>query len=126
MAITAVSLGVVGHGWAVNATSANMSGCEEILAAPAAGSIVVEQIHISTVVKDLTVTIGAGATAGAVTTVVLGPIAFNAEVTAAGYSNLAHYAITFTRPIKLAATTALTIDASAAGVVQVFASGYYI
>ena len=126
MSITAVPLGTVSYGFAINATSADLSACEEILAAPSSGSIVLEQIHITTQVKDMTVTIGAGETTNACTTIIVGPISFNTEITAAGWAPFGQYSLVFTRPIKLAAVTSLTVDASGAGLIQLFASGYYI
>ncbi len=123
MAITKVALLVSRKGWALNAYTADASGCEELQAAPTAGSLYLTQISVLCADK-ITVTIGAGETASAVTTVILGPLTFNTEVTAAGYMVGTQYNITFLDPIKLAATTSLTVDASGAGAVQVFAAGY--
>ena len=105
-------------GFAVNATSADFSGCEELKAAPGAGvSIYLTQIEISCVAA-ITVTIGAGETGGAVTTVLLGP--FNFAATSGSPINLTFRG----KGIKLAANTSLTVDSSAGGAVQIFAEGY--
>jgi len=113
MAITATSL-TSGLGFAVNATSSDLSGCEELVAATAGKSIYLEQIYINSA-SAITVTIGAGETTGAVTAVILGPITFTTTGGQAIFQ--------FTRPIILAAATALTVDASGAGAVQIFAQG---
>lgn len=113
--------------WFVNAYSADASGCEEIKAAPAAGtSLVITSLSVICAVKDITVTIGAGDTGGAVTTVIWGPLPFVAEVTAAGYIFGVQYTCKFDTPIVLAAATSLTVDASGAGAVIVMAQGYII
>lgn len=110
----------------INAFSADLSGCEEIKAAPAAGQIVLDKLSIICDVKDITVTIGAGETGGAVTTVIWGPIPFAAEVTAAGY--IAGVQVTWEPKyqIWLPATTSLTVDTSGAGNVLVMAEGLVV
>ena len=117
MAITAVSLTPRTHGFAVNASSADLSGCEEVVAAVASKSIVLSQVVISCVAA-ITVTLGAGETTGAVTAVVLGPVNFAA-------TSGSPYTVKFEPPIQLASATALVADASGAGAVCIFAQGYY-
>lgn len=117
MAITATSLQPVSSGWTVNASSADASGCEEIKAAPGADlCLCVRQLEVSCVAA-ITVTVGAGETAGAVTTVVVGPLNFAA-------TSGSPVSVVFNPAIKLAANTSLTVDASGAGAVQVLAQGY--
>jgi hypothetical protein len=117
MAITKQSNTPATRGFAVNASSADLSGTEELQAAPAAGTnIYLTQLEISCV-EAITVTIGAGETGGAVTTVLFGPFNF-----AAG--NGSPISIQLNPAVKLAAATSLTADASGAGVVQIFVQGY--
>ena len=103
-------------GFAINADYADASGCEELLAAVTGKSHYLTHLFISCVAA-ITVTIGAGETASAVTTVVFGPTNFAA-------TSGSPVSIPFIKPIKLAAATSLTIDSSGAGVVQVFVQGY--
>jgi len=116
MAITAVALTQGGSDWAVNATSADASGTEELKAAPSAGALYLKKIIISCV-DAITVTIGAGETTGAVTTVLVGPVNFAA-------TSGSPFVCEFTNPIKLPDTTALVIDATDAGAVNVIAEGF--
>ena len=117
MAITKNNLTPATKGFAVNASSADLSGCEELKAAPGAGvSIYIAQVEISCVAA-ITVTIGEGETGGAVTTVLWGP--FNFAATSGSPVNIA-----LNPAIKLAANKSLTIDASGAGAVQTFVQGY--
>ena len=116
MAIVKTASNVARHGWMVSATSADFSTTEELRAAPGSGvSIYLEYISINSI-SAITVTIGEGETTDAVTTIIVQPVLFT---TGGG-----QYAIHFTRPIKLSAATSLTVDASAAGVVQIGAYGY--
>lgn len=114
MAITLVTNSVDRHGFVANGNSADLSGCETLVAAVAAKSIYVERVAIS-FASAINVTIGAGETAGAVTTVLIGPLhgAQNQTIE-----------LTFTRPIKVATNTALTIDASGAGNTTAVVQGY--
>jgi hypothetical protein len=104
------------HGFANNAVSADASGCEELVAAVADKSHYITQLEISCVAA-ITVTIGAGETGGAVTAVLFGP--FNFAATSGSPISLQ-----FNPPIKVAEATAIVVDASGAGVVQVFVQGY--
>ena len=116
MAITLVSNTIEKHGFVVNGNTADLSSCEELVAAVAGKSIVLERIAVS-FGAAITVTVGAGEAANDVVTVLIGPIygAANSSVE-----------LTFTRPIVLAAATALTADASGAGNVTIVAQGHFI
>ncbi len=124
MGITTVSLLPATHGFAINAISADLTGTEELVAAPSAGSLYLRHLSIICAVKDITVTIGAGETASAVTTVIIGPVPFIVGVTDAGYIHAVQHVWNFAPAIKLVATTSLTVDASGAGQVQIFVQGY--
>ena len=101
-------------GFILNAVSADASGCEELKAAPAAGtSIVVDHITINSAAA-ISVTIGEGKTGAAVTTVLIGPVNFAAN-TAMQWD--------FPSGMVLTAATALTIDTSGAGEICIFAWG---
>ena len=114
MAITLISNNVETHGFLVNGNSANLSDCEELVAATAGKSIYVERLAIS-FGAAITVTLGAGETAGSVTTVLVGPLYGAANST---------IELTFTRPIKLAVNTALVVDGSGAGNVTITCQGF--
>lgn len=105
IAITTPSPGKAG--FILNATSADASGCEELKAAPAVGSsIIVDHLTINNGANAISITIGAGKTGAGVTTALIGPIAMAVNTS-----------IQFTFPggMKLAAATALDVDASGAG-----------
>lgn len=105
------------HGFCVNADYADASGCEELVATPGVGkSLVLTFLEISCVVA-ITVTIGTGESGDNVETVVIGPVNF---ATTSG----SPLVIPFPQGLKLTANKSLTIDASGAGAVQVFAQGY--
>ena len=115
MAITVATPQPYKHGWIANGNSADLSGGEELKAAPGTGlSLYLEELDISSGAA-ITITIGAGETAGAVTTVIVGPIYFAANTT---------HKITFRRPVQLAADTALVVDASGAWNATVLAQGF--
>lgn len=102
-------------GWVINATSADASGCEELKAAPATDySLVVDHVTINNGANAISITIGEGETGGAVTTALIGPI------TMAANSSIQW---TFPYGIKLTAATSLTVDASGAGAICIFAYG---
>lgn len=117
MAITKNSIQVKRKGFVINATSADLSGTEELKVAPTDGtSIHVTKIVVTTA-SAITVTIGAGETGGAVTAVLFGPsIAFTTAIVP--------WVIDCIPAIKLDADTALVVDASGAGAVQIFVQGY--
>jgi len=74
MAITITTPSPGKFGWIINATSADASGCEELKAAPAAGtSIIVDHLTINNGSDAISITIGAGKTGAAVTTALIGP-----------------------------------------------------
>lgn len=113
MAITATSL-TNKSGFTVNATSEDLSGCEELIAAVSGKRIKVRQVAINSG-SAITVTIGAGETAGAVTSPIIGPVSMAANSTFGP--------VVFNPPIELAAATALVADASGAGNVCIVAQG---
>jgi hypothetical protein len=105
-------------GFILNATSADASGCEELLAAPAAGtSIIIDYLTINSDAA-ITITIGQGETGGAVTTALIGPVSF-----AANQSIQFDFRDFRTGGMKLTDATSLTVDASGAGNVCIFACG---
>jgi hypothetical protein len=102
-------------GWIINATSADASACEELKAAPAAGtSLIVDHLTINNGASAISITIGAGETGGAVTTALIGPIAMAVNTS-----------IQFTFPYGMVVTaaTSLTVDTSGAGDICIFAQG---
>ena len=117
MAITLTNSNVEKAGFIANGNSADLSGCETLKAAVTGKSIYLERLVINSAAA-INITIGAGETTGAVTTVLIGPISFAADN---GKSNIE---FVFTRPLKLAAATALVVDASGAGTVTLVAQGF--
>lgn len=114
MAITLVSNNVAKTGFSINGNSADLSGCETLVAAVAGKSIYVEKVAVS-FGAALNVTIGEGETTGAVTTARIGPLYGAANTTVE---------LNFKRPIKLTAATAFTADASGSGNVTIVAEGF--
>lgn len=107
---------VDGFGWVEFCYSTDMSGCEEIRAAPGSGlNLYVEHLFISCV-SAITVDVGEGETTNAVTTAYT---TFEFVATSG-----APIDIHFTRPLKLTANTSFTADASGAGKVTIIATGY--
>jgi acetyl-CoA carboxylase alpha subunit len=100
-------------GFIANATSADASACEEIMAAVAGKSIKVRHLTVNTT-DALTITIGEGETGGAVTTALIGPIAMAAN---------SSIQWSFNPPMELTAATSLTVDASGAGAICIFVQG---
>ena len=99
----------------LNATSADASGCEELYAAPAAGvSIYLDHLTINNGASAISITVGEGETAGAVTTAIIGPVAMAANTSLQWE---------FPYGIKLTAAKSLTVDASGAGAICIFARG---
>ncbi len=116
MAITVTTPGAGKAGFILNATSADASGCEELKAAPAAGSsIYVDHLTINNGANAISITIGEGETGGAVTTALIGPIAMAANTSL--QFDFRHGGM------KLTAATSLTVDASGAGAICIFAQG---
>lgn len=107
-------------GFILNATSADASGCEELKAAPAAGlSIIVDFLCINNGANAISITIGEGETGGAVTTALIGPIAMAANSSIA-FDFTRGFAV---KGMALTPATSLTVDASGAGAICVFAIG---
>jgi hypothetical protein len=103
-------------GWHLNFTSANASGCEELMAAPAAGlSIYVDHLRISSDAA-ITVSIGEGESVpGTPDTTWIGPVPFAVNQSIPwDFRN---------GGMKLTAAKSLVVDASGAGNICVFASG---
>jgi len=100
-------------GFIKNATSADASATEEIHAAVAGKQIKIRQLTINSGAA-ITITIGEGETAGAVTTALIGPISF-----AAGRA----MQWVFSPALELTAATSLTVDASGAGAICIFVQG---
>ena len=118
MAIAVTSPQSAKAGFIINATSADASGCEELYAAPATGkSIVVDNLTINNGSGTISITIGEGETTGAVTTALIGPVAMAANTS---------IQFAFTHGMKLTAATSLTVDASGAGAICIFAQGRVI
>lgn len=114
MAIAVVA-GVPKKGFILNATSADLSGGETILAGVTDKQIVVRHMTISnSSVGALTVTVGGGVGAGAVTTPYVGPVSL-----LSGQS----LQWTFHEGLWLVAAVALCCDASGAGEVLIFVQG---
>lgn len=113
-AVTLVTNNVGTYGFVANANSADYTGCEELVAAVSGKSIYVERVVITSDTAT-NFTIGAGETGGAVTTVVIGPVYLAANTS---------ISFVFSRPIKLAANTALVVDAAGAGNATVIVQGY--
>lgn len=102
-------------GFILNATSNDASGCEELKAAPAAGlSIVIDHLTINNGANAISITIGEGETGGAVTTALIGPIAMAANTS---------LQFDFHDGMVLTPATSLTVDASGAGAICIFAQG---
>jgi hypothetical protein len=103
------------QGFIVNGVSADVSGCEELKAAPGTGkSILLHHLTINSGAA-ITITIGEGETTpGSVDTALIGPISFAANQSLQW---------NFYPPMKLTANKSLVIDSSGAGAVCVFAQG---
>lgn len=114
MAIT-VTTPTAKNGFILNATSADVSGCEELKAAVSGKSIKVRHLTISNnSIGTLAVTIGEDENAGAVKTALIGPISILSGQTIPWNFNPA---------MELAAGKALVVDADGAGAICVFAQG---
>ncbi len=100
--------------WAVNASSADASGCEEIVAAPGAGlELCVRKLRIA-IGAAITVSIGGGETTSAPTKTLIGPLG--------GAAMFVH--LDFPEALVLSPNHALVMDASGAGTVNVYVEGY--
>jgi len=119
VAITKNSLTPTTSGWAVNATTADASSGEELVAAPGAGKYLV--VNSITVISDanITVTIGSGESGDNVEATLFGPIPF-------GTNGGVCPAVFFNPGVRLPANKSLSVDASGAGNVCVIAQGVTI
>ena len=115
MAITITTPSPGKFGWIVNGTSADASGCEELKAAPGASiQLIVDHLTINNGANAISITIGQGVAAGAVETALIGPIPMAANTS---------IQFLFSGGMWLAANKSLTVDASGAGPVCIFAQG---
>ena len=109
MSITKTVLTPDTFGFSVNGVSADASGTEELVATPGAG----KYLHL----RHVTINSGAGITITLLegASAILGPVTYAAGTTLQW---------NFNPSIKLAANTALNVDASGAGDVMVFVQGF--
>jgi hypothetical protein len=103
--------------WAISMYSADLSGCEELLAAVTGKSHYITKLAINTI-ASITVSIGAGETSDALTNTYIGPIGF----TAAGPNFILDFGLG-QKSMKLPVSTAFCVDASGAGATSVYAEG---
>ena len=102
-------------GFIANGTSADASGCEELVAAVTGKKIKVRHVTFNNLTAGaLSFTLGAGETAGEVTAALIGPVSVGAN---------ASIQWDFNPLMELPAATALVIDLSGAGAISVFAQG---
>lgn len=115
MAITVTTPTPGKFGWIVNGVSADASGCEELKATPGAGlSLIVDHLTINNGANAISITIGEGEAAGAVEAALIGPIAMAANTS---------LQFCFLQGMVLTANKSLTVDASGAGAICIFAQG---
>jgi hypothetical protein len=120
MAISVTAPSPGRFGFILNATSADASGCEELKAAPAAGtSIIVDHLTINNGANAISITIGEGKTGAAVTTALIGPIAMAANTSMQW--NFLNGMVS--QGMVLTAAASLTVDASGAGAICIFVQG---
>lgn len=116
MAITATVSQVSTSGWVVNGNSSDVTGCEELKAAPGTGV----NLYLKSVVINsnaaINITIGSGVSSSSVETILVGPIYLAV--------NTSTPRIVFDPPIQLAANKSLTVDASGSGAITVVAEGF--
>jgi len=113
MAVTVTSL-ATRLGFIKNAWSADLSGCEEIVAAVSGKSIKLQYVTISSE-SAINVTLGAGESGSAVESTILGPVYLAAN---------SSIRFSFKPLLHLTAGKSLTADASGAGNVTVVVQGY--
>ncbi len=119
MAITVNDLTVSGNRFALNAYSTDLSGGEELKAAPSTTgqALYIDRISIVfATASTITVTIGEGETGDGVTTVLIGPVPFSIVGTQAVFE--------FKAPLKLTDNTSLSCDSSGAGAANIVAEGF--
>lgn len=101
--------------WQVNASSADASGCEAVVAAPGAGYALVIERLIIYIGAAISVTLGEDENAGSVAAALIGPLGGAAGTYVLDCRD---------RPIQMTTNKALVFDASGAGVVCIYAEGY--
>ncbi len=101
-------------GFILNGTSADASACEELKAAVAGKSIIIDFLVINNGANAISITIGEGETTGAVTTALIGPISMAANTS---------LCFTFLQGMKLSTAKSLTVDSSGAGAICIFVQG---
>jgi len=102
--------------WQVNATSADASACEEIVATPGAGYTLIITRLVIHIGAAITVTVGSGETGpGSVEGDKIGPLGGVAGTYELDCRE---------RPIQLTVNKSLTFDASGAGTVCIYAEGF--
>jgi len=114
MAITITTPQPGTFGWIINANSPDASGCEELKAATAGKSIIVDHLTVNNGAGAQSITIGQGKTGAGVTVALIGP------VTMAANTSLQW---DFRSGMVLTAATALTVDSSSNTALCIFASG---
>jgi len=114
----------------VDAYCADVTGCEDIVAAVAGKSHYIKRIKIRVdgIGGTVTVTVGSGETTSAPTKIMVGPLSGSKEITGAGYAPASLYEYDFdpegkNMGRKLTLSEALTIDSSAAVPVNVSVDG---
>jgi hypothetical protein len=106
-----------GGSFIVNAYTANGSGCEELKAAPGAGTAIYIRSLAITSATPITVTIGEGeTTAGSADTTLIGPVTFG--------TNAANLEWDFYPALKLTNNKSLVVDTSATGDVVIVIQGF--
>ena len=113
---TVVALPTAYKEWNKSLYSADLSGCEDIMAAEAGYSHYLTYLKIRSATA-LTITVGSGETTGAVTTIHLGPIPFDAA------SGIEIFTLPRGIGMKCTEGLALTVDASGAGATWIQARG---
>lgn len=104
--------------------SADLSGCETILAMPSGASgIYLEHIVLMSA-ASITVTVGDGETTGSLTADVLGPITFNRDVGTPDVEVAPAVVLNHRFEREILFSTDISIDASAGGVVNGIVEGF--
>lgn len=119
MAIAMVSANPRWAGWIVTGTSADVSGCEQILAAPGVGKSIVVNYLLVNVSAAISISIGEGeGVPGTLDSVFIGPLPFaNPETKEWHFGN---------GGLLLTSNTLFGIDASGAGAIVIFSWGKII
>lgn len=127
--ITVADIPTEGEEWAINLYSASVTGCEELKAAVTGKYIYLKKIVI-TCADNVAVTVGAGETTNAVTTILLGPYSFattkdvGSPSTERDYIPIGHVELDFRpRAVKLPVSTALAIDSTGPAPINIYIEG---